>query len=142
MEALHHEMTKAQEAKTKHVSKANAKLDAQATEVPAKADRKGVEAHTTFYSLELRACASLSSICWERSEDLLVVSSGSYAELSSKLVEELDDATLKVDGILEDECRDLFYVATTHVFSHLLLRDPSFNFNEVICPVPKDSRED
>ena len=64
-----------------------------------------------------------------------------YAELSSKLVGELEGAALNVVDILEEECRDLFSVVATRDFSHLLLRDPGFNFSEVIIPVPAESRE-
>ncbi|KAE8767080.1 hypothetical protein D1007_61604 [Hordeum vulgare] len=88
-----------------------------------------------FFFLELRARAALSSIC-------LAVRSANYVMFSSKLVEELEGMALKVDDVLEDECRCLFSLAVTRVISHLLLHKPNFNFYELICPGLKDSRQD
>ncbi|KAE8783914.1 hypothetical protein D1007_42555 [Hordeum vulgare] len=54
----------------------------------------------------------------------------------------LEGAAKKVEGILEEKCCDLFFVAATRVFTHLLLHDPSFKFDEVMGPVPDESRDD
>ncbi|XP_037427309.1 protein SLOW WALKER 1-like [Triticum dicoccoides] len=53
------------------------------------------------------------------------------------LMEQLEDGAQKVDNILEEECGDLFFVAATRVFSHLLHRDPTFDFNKVMAPFSK-----
>ncbi|KAE8776005.1 hypothetical protein D1007_51421 [Hordeum vulgare] len=64
-----------------------------------------------------------------------------YAEFSYELVKELEGATKKVDIILEEGCRDLFSMVVTHVFSHLLLCDPHYKFEEVMGPVPEEPHD-
>ncbi|KAE8800333.1 hypothetical protein D1007_24187 [Hordeum vulgare] len=142
LEALHHDIADAQEAHAKHVSEVNAKVDAWAKEIQEEADAKGVASHAIFSSLKLRARVALSSICREPPETLLTAPIASYVEISSKLMEELEVAALKVDGILEDEFSGLFFVAATHVFSYLRLHEPDFNLDEVICPIPEEYHED
>ncbi|KAE8793864.1 hypothetical protein D1007_31453 [Hordeum vulgare] len=53
--------------------------------------------------------------------------------------EELEGMAKKVESILEEECHDIFFVAATRTFCHLLLRDPQFKFEEVMGPVPEES---
>ncbi|KAE8799215.1 hypothetical protein D1007_25340 [Hordeum vulgare] len=65
-----------------------------------------------------------------------------YAKFSSELVKELVGPAKKVDNILEEECCDLFFVAATRVFSHLLLHEPHFEFGEVMVPMPEESCSD
>ncbi|KAE8776494.1 hypothetical protein D1007_50791 [Hordeum vulgare] len=103
LEVLRHGMTKAQEAHTKHVSKANAKMDATTQEIQAEADKKAVSARTNFSSLELRVREALCSICQEWFEAPLALPYANYAKLSSNLVKELEAMARKVDEILEDE---------------------------------------
>ncbi|KAE8799074.1 hypothetical protein D1007_25620 [Hordeum vulgare] len=55
---------------------------------------------------------------------------------------DLEGAIKKGDTSLEEECRDLLSLATTRVFSHLVLRDPQFKFIGVIGPVPEESGGD
>lgn len=141
LETLQRGVTEAQQVYAKHVSEANTNLDAREKKIQADTDAKAAADYAAFSSLELRAHQALSSICSERFEAPLAAHGTGYAEISSKLVEEFKDATQKVDGILEEECRDLFSMAATHVFSHLLLRNPGFNFSEVIGPVPEESRD-
>ena len=64
----------------------------------------------------------------------LAIPDAGYTEISSKITEELEGVAHKVDDILEGECRYLFSVAVTCVFSHLYLRDPGFDFGTVIGP--------
>ncbi|KAE8806739.1 hypothetical protein D1007_17098 [Hordeum vulgare] len=56
----------------------------------------------------------------------------SYAELSCKLMKELEGVVKKVDEILEEEFHDLFFMEAARIFSHLLLHDPLFKFDEVM----------
>ncbi|KAE8780200.1 hypothetical protein D1007_46689 [Hordeum vulgare] len=65
-----------------------------------------------------------------------------YTEFSSELVMELEGGTKKADGILEEECRDLFSMVAIRVAGHLLLHDPCFDLEEVMGPMPKESRDD
>ncbi|KAE8806738.1 hypothetical protein D1007_17097 [Hordeum vulgare] len=55
---------------------------------------------------------------------------------------ELEGVTKKVDGILEQECRDLFFVTATCVFSHILLHDPLSKFRKVMVPMLVESYGD
>ncbi|KAE8817742.1 hypothetical protein D1007_04604 [Hordeum vulgare] len=57
-----------------------------------------------------------------------------------RLVMELEGAIKKVDGILKEECRDLFLVAATCIFNHLLLCDPCFVFAGVMGSMLEESR--
>ncbi|KAE8815081.1 hypothetical protein D1007_07586 [Hordeum vulgare] len=75
-------------------------------------------------------------------ESPFVPQGAGYAEFSSELVTELEGADKMVDSILEEECRDLFSVAGTRVFSHLLLHDPHFNFEEMMGSMPEESHGD
>ncbi|KAE8783291.1 hypothetical protein D1007_43281 [Hordeum vulgare] len=72
-------------------------------------------------------------------ESPLIPQDASYTKLSSELAKELEGEAKKVYKILEEECYDLFSVAATRVFSHVLLRDPRFEFKEVMGPIPEES---
>lgn len=139
--ALQRQLTDAQEAHAKHLSETNAKLDAR-EKVQEDASAKAAADHATLSSLRFRARDALSSIRRERFEAPLKAPEAIYAELCSNLAEELGGAALKVDGILEKECRDLFFMGATLFFNHLLLRNRNFNFGEVITPIPTVSRDD
>ncbi|KAE8790523.1 hypothetical protein D1007_35180 [Hordeum vulgare] len=101
-----------------------------------------VAADRVVLSLELRPRQALSSICSLELDPSLIPRGVSYAELSSELMKELKGMAKKVDGILQDKCLDHFFVAATRVLNHLLLRDPSFKFDELMGPVPEESRND
>ncbi|KAE8770801.1 hypothetical protein D1007_57397 [Hordeum vulgare] len=64
----------------------------------------------------------------------------SYAELYTELMRELEGVSKKVYDIMEEECRNLFNLATTIVFSHLILRNPCFKSDEVMDPMLEESR--
>ncbi|KAE8820969.1 hypothetical protein D1007_00998 [Hordeum vulgare] len=138
MEALHREVAEGQDAHATRVSEANAKLSAWEEEIQVADDAKASVDHVVLSCVELRARHALSSICRLELESPLVP----HDKLSSELVKELYGATKKVDGILEEEYRDLFSVAVTRVLIHLLVRDPRFKFEEVMGPVLEESRGD
>ncbi|KAE8785157.1 hypothetical protein D1007_41164 [Hordeum vulgare] len=140
VEVLHHEVDEARDAKL--VCEANAKLVASEVEIQAAANAKPASHCAALSSLELRARQALRSVSRLELESPLIPRGARYAELSSKLVNELEGRTKKVDDILEEECRDLFFVAPTRVFSHFLLHDPCFKFDEVMGLVPTESRGD
>ncbi|KAE8774147.1 hypothetical protein D1007_53574 [Hordeum vulgare] len=75
-------------------------------------------------------------------ESPLIPQGASYADLSSELVTELEGTTKRVKVILEEECRGLFLVVVTRVFSHLLLPDPCFKFDKMMGPVSDESHGD
>ncbi|KAE8803533.1 hypothetical protein D1007_20610 [Hordeum vulgare] len=89
-----------------------------------------------LYSLDLRAIQALSSI-YRSGIEAPFVPQG-YAEFSPKHVKELDATTKRVDSILEEECHDLFFIAASRDFSHLILRGPHFEFKGVMGPVPEE----
>ncbi|KAE8795692.1 hypothetical protein D1007_29407 [Hordeum vulgare] len=53
-------------------------------------------------------------------------------------MKEIEGVIRKVDNTLE-ECRDFLSVVASHVFNHILLRDPCFKFAGVTGHVPKKS---
>lgn len=135
LEALQREVSEAQEAHDKCAANLDTReKEIQATEAKAAADLDA------FPSVEHRARQALGSIRREELTSPFAAPSAGYAELSSKLAEELEGASCKVDAILESECRSLLSLAATSVFSHLFLRNPDFDFSEVIGPVPEESR--
>jgi hypothetical protein len=91
-----------------------------------------------FRSLELRAHGALATICKERLEGPHETHDASYLDFFTKLVERLEAGAKRVNGIIEDECRDLLFQAATRIFSHLLRTDPNFDFDRVIAPVPEE----
>ena len=93
---------------------------------------KAAAEHLTGLSSLERAHCAICSIYREGLETPLMPRDADYAEYSSKLVERLEDGAQKVDSILEEECCDLFSLAATYVFSHLLHGDPNFDFDEVL----------
>ena len=90
----------------------------------------------------LRARRALKSTCRGGFNGPLTVPEDGYAKFSSRIASELEGVGAKVDAILEAECRDLFFVATTCVFSHLYLHDASFDFDAVTGLVPLELRTD
>ncbi|KAE8805080.1 hypothetical protein D1007_18924 [Hordeum vulgare] len=142
LEALQHEVAKARDAHTKLISEANTKLFAREEEARAAIYTKVAADRVALSCLDLRALLALGSICRLRLKSSLVSQDVGYAKVSSELVKELEGAIKKVDIIFEDECRDLFSVAANRVFSHLLLRDPCFEFAQVMGSVPEDSHDD
>ncbi|KAE8770654.1 hypothetical protein D1007_57576 [Hordeum vulgare] len=98
--------------------------------------------HTTLSSMELRARQAPSSMYTLGIESSFVPQDIGHAEFSSELVKELVGATKKLDDTLEEQYRDIFSVAVTRVFRHLLLRDPYFKFEEFMGPVPEESSSD
>ncbi|KAE8806321.1 hypothetical protein D1007_17476 [Hordeum vulgare] len=61
--------------------------------------------------------------------------------LAVELTVALEDDVIQVDKILDSDCRDLFSEAATLVFSHLHLREPGFDFDSMILPIPTHARD-
>ncbi|KAE8803931.1 hypothetical protein D1007_20193 [Hordeum vulgare] len=120
-------VTGPQEAHAKHVSEVNAKLDATEKEIHDNVDAKVAADRIASSSLDLTSCKSVDSILREKFEFPLAASYTGYVEISSKIMVQLEEATRKVDGILEEERRNLFSIASTCVFTHLLLRTLASN---------------
>ncbi|KAE8794170.1 hypothetical protein D1007_31043 [Hordeum vulgare] len=127
------------EANATRVYEANAKLANREEEILAVVDAKVAADRVAISFVELTACLAPSSICRLEVKSPFVPQDSSYAKLSCELVKEIVGGAKKVDDILEEECCNLFSMATTHDFSHLLLRDPGFAFEEVMGPEPEES---
>ncbi|KAE8815668.1 hypothetical protein D1007_06854 [Hordeum vulgare] len=142
VEALQREVAEARGAHAKQVSEANTNMIAREEEVRAAADVKEAAEHVVLSSLEVRARQALSSIYRLGLESPFIPQDTGYTKFSSELVKELEGVAKKVDNILEEECRNLFSMVGTHVFSYLFFRDPHFEFEEVMCPVHEEFRGD
>ncbi|KAE8809209.1 hypothetical protein D1007_14254 [Hordeum vulgare] len=142
LEVLHCEIGEARGAHAKQVSKANTKLAAREEEARASTHTKAAVDRATFSHVDLRASQALSSMCSLGLESSFIPQGAVYAKFSYELVKELKGAAKKVDSILEEECHDLFSVVATRILSHLLLRDPHFDFEGEMGPVPEESRSD
>ncbi|KAE8772633.1 hypothetical protein D1007_55327 [Hordeum vulgare] len=92
-----------------------------------------------LFSVELRDRQALSSIYRLGLKAPLVPQDAGYTELSSDLGKVLEGATKKVDNVVEEECRDVFTVAMTRLFSHLLMEDPHFEFKRVMGAMLEES---
>ena len=67
---------------------------------------------------------------------------GSYLHFFMQLIEELEKSAQKMDDVVSEECRELIGAAITRVFCNLVRVDPSFDFGEVLKPVPSDQSEE
>jgi hypothetical protein len=94
-----------------------------------------------FCSLQLRAHGALATIRKERLEGPRETHDVNYIDFFTKLVERLEAGAKRVNGIIEDECRDLLFQVATRIFSHLLHADPNFDFDRVIAPIPEELRD-
>ncbi|KAE8772447.1 hypothetical protein D1007_55584 [Hordeum vulgare] len=138
LEALQCKVVETQDAHAKQVSEANTKLATREEEIHAATDAKAVVDRAVLGSTKLGALQALSSTC--RLElDSPFIEDATYTEFFSELVKELEGTAKKVDNKLEEECHDLFSMAATRIFSHILLCDPRFEFEEVMGPVPEQS---
>ncbi|KAI4992057.1 hypothetical protein ZWY2020_041920 [Hordeum vulgare] len=94
-----------------------------------------------FRLVELRIRMALHTLWRHGFDEPLATPQGGFAMLAVKLAVALEDAVIKVDKILDSECRDLFSEAATRVLSHLHLHEPGFDFGSVILPVPTEARD-
>ena len=63
-----------------------------------------------------------------------------YLTFFSELVEKLEKAATSVDGIVDEECRELLSIVATRVFSNLSHANPGFDFSPVLKPVERACR--
>ncbi|KAE8771014.1 hypothetical protein D1007_57165 [Hordeum vulgare] len=89
---------------------------------------------------EPRLRTALRSLCRGRFGEPLATPESGFAALAVELTVVLENAIIQVDKILDNVCHDLFFEAATHVFSHLHLREPGFDFGSVILPVHTEAR--
>ncbi|KAE8794599.1 hypothetical protein D1007_30638 [Hordeum vulgare] len=94
----------------------------------------------SFPDVELRLRTTLCSLCEVRFDEPLATLEAVFTAHVAELAVALENVVVQVDKILDSECRDLFFVAATRVFSHLYLREPGFDLGSVILPVPAEAR--
>ncbi|KAE8787900.1 hypothetical protein D1007_38118 [Hordeum vulgare] len=77
----------------------------------------------------------LRSLCQDGFDKPLATQGSGFVALAAKIAVALENVVVQVDKILDSECRDHFFEAATHVFSHLHLCEPGFDFGSMIVPV-------
>lgn len=97
--------------------------------------------HEAFVALEPRSCTVLHSLYGEGYEKPLVTLEDGLAGLLPKLAEALEGVDARVDSMVERECRTLFTTTAMLVFSHLHLRETSFDLSALIESVAPESRD-
>lgn len=114
---------------------------AKAKDEAARARGRQHERAKMYHALSIRARGALATICQERLGGPLEDNDASYLDFFTKLVEKLESGAKRVNGIIEDECRELLGQAATRIFSNLLRADANFDFNRVMPPVPPELRD-
>ncbi|KAE8810923.1 hypothetical protein D1007_12273 [Hordeum vulgare] len=112
-----------------------ARLDELEKEIAATKKKKAAEL-VDFPDVELRLRTAHDTLCRDGFVEPLATPESGFAMLTTGLAAALEEAVIQVDRILDNECRDLFFEATTRIFSHLHLHEPGFDLNSVIMPVP------
>ncbi|KAI4997610.1 hypothetical protein ZWY2020_052952 [Hordeum vulgare] len=115
-------------------------LDAKGEALTACEKKKAAEL-VGFPHVELRLHTTLHTLCRDGFDEPLATPESGFTVLSADLTMVLEDAVIQVDKILDIECRDLFSEAATRIFSHHHLREPGFDFNSMILPVPTEARD-
>ena len=88
-----------------------------------------------FISLEPRSRTVLHSLYGEGYEKPLATPEEGPAGLLPKLATMVEGIIVGVGPMVEGEARALFTSAATRIFSHLHLRDPSFDLGVLLEPV-------
>jgi hypothetical protein len=133
------ELDKARASHARVVSEATTAMEARERDLAA-AERTATVERETFVSLELKLRGVLHSLLGGYEEPLAAPKSG-LAGLLPKLVKALEDVAAGLASVLEEGCRALFTSAATRVFSHLHLRDPSFDLRALLEPVAPEARD-
>ncbi|KAE8791169.1 Peroxidase 4 [Hordeum vulgare] len=114
-------------------------LDAKGEALTA-AEKKKVVELIGFPDVELRLRTTLHTLCRDGFDMPLATLEGGFTVLAAELAVVLEDTFIQMDKILDSECRDLFSKVAMRVFNHLHLREPGFDSNSVILPVPTEAR--
>ncbi|KAE8785289.1 hypothetical protein D1007_41035 [Hordeum vulgare] len=115
-------------------------LDAKGEAVAA-AEKKKAAKLVRFPDIELRLRTTLHALSRDGFGETVATPESGFAVLAAELAVALEKAVIQVNKILDSDCHDLFSEAATHVYSHLHLRDPGFEFNSLILLVPTDARD-
>ena len=93
------------------------------------------EDRAAFALLEERSRMALKALYEKGLQKPLATDEDGPAQLLPYLVEALEEVVSGVGLMAEEEARVLSSAALTHVFSHLHLRDPDANLDELLEPV-------
>nr|XP_020153814.1 uncharacterized protein LOC109739133 [Aegilops tauschii subsp. strangulata] len=86
-------------------------------------------------SLEERSCVELRALYEKGLEELLATDDEGPTQLLPHLVAVLEEVVGGIGPLVDGEARTLSSAALTRVFSHLHLRDPDANLDELLEPV-------
>nr|XP_020180619.1 uncharacterized protein LOC109766261 [Aegilops tauschii subsp. strangulata] len=128
------QLAKAQALERSRLEKLEQKMEAEKAELEAKA-KILAEDHVAFKSLEERSRAALQSLYEKGLEEPLATDDEGPTQLLPYLVEALEEVMSGIGPLAEVEARILSSAALTRVFSHLHLRDPAADLDELLEPV-------
>ena len=109
-------------------------MKAEKAELEAKA-KVLAEDRVAFTSLEERSRVALRALYEKGLEEPLATDDEGPTQLLPHLVAALEEVVGGIGPLVEGEARALSSAALTRVFSHLHLRDPAANLNELLEPV-------
>ena len=93
-------------------------------------------------SLRVRANATLGAVCDENAPHPHSNDNASHLLFFTDVVTRLENWSKRARVLVEERSRGLLTRAFSRVFSHLQDRDPHFDFDAVIAPVPVAIRGD
>ena len=128
------QLAKAQAKEHSRLEELEQKLKAEKAEHDVKA-KVLAEDHAAFKLLEEKSRTVLRSLYKKGLEEPLAASDKGPAQLLPYLVDALEDVVSGTGPMAEEEARVLSSAALTRVFSHLHLRDPDANLDELLEPV-------
>ena len=137
---LKEEVDAAQASHTKLVSEEKDRLEAREKSLVV-AEKAVFAGRDAFISLELRPRMALQTLYGEGYEESLASPEEGLAGLLPKLTASLEGIIAGVGAMVEAESHALFISAATHVFSHIHLRDPSFDLGVLLEPVAPEFHE-
>ncbi|KAE8820565.1 hypothetical protein D1007_01309 [Hordeum vulgare] len=115
-------------------------IDAREKALAAPEEKKASEL-ALFPDVELGLRKAIRYLCRGWFDEPLATPEEGFAVPVNGFVTTLEAAVTQMEKTLERECRDLFIMATTHVFSRLHIRDPRFDLSSAIMPVPPGARD-
>nr|XP_020177567.1 uncharacterized protein LOC109763120 [Aegilops tauschii subsp. strangulata] len=128
------QLAKAQASERSRLEKLEQKVEAEKAELEAKA-KVLAEDRAAFKSLEERSRVALRALYEKGLEEPLATDDEGPTQLLPHLVAALEEVVGGIGPLVEGEARTLSSAALTRIFSHLHLRDPTANLDELLEPV-------
>ena len=127
-------MAQAQAAERGRLEELEWKVKAEKAELDAKA-KVLAEDRAAFALLEERSRVALKALYEKGLEKPVTTDKDGPAQLLPYLVEALEEVVSGISPMAEAEARVISSAVLTRVFSHLHLRDPAANLDELLEPV-------